>query len=84
MTATLDCMFAFLAQHPEQRRQLVEDPSLIPNAIEELLRWETPVMGIARVAVQDTELNGCPVHAGASGDGDDRLGQHGRGGVPRR
>ncbi len=64
VTATLDCMFAFLAQHPEQRRQLVEDPSLIPNAIEELLRWETPVMGIARVAVQDTELNGCPIHAG--------------------
>jgi cytochrome P450 len=64
VTATLDCMFAFLAQHPEQRQQLVADPSLIPNAIEELLRWETPVMGIARVAVQDTELNGCPIHAG--------------------
>jgi cytochrome P450 len=42
----------------------VADPSLIPNAIEEMLRWETPVMGIARVAVQDTELSGCPVHAG--------------------
>ena len=64
VTATLDCMFAFLAQHPEQRRQLVEDPALIPNAIEELLRWETPVMGIARVAVADTELAGCPIHAG--------------------
>jgi cytochrome P450 len=64
VTATLDCMYAFLAQHPEQRRQLVEDPSLIPNAIEEMLRWETPVMGIARVAVQDTELGGCPVNAG--------------------
>ncbi len=64
VTATLDCMYAFLAQHPEERRQLVEDPSLIPNAIEEMLRWETPVMGIARVAVQDTELGGCPVHAG--------------------
>ena len=64
VTATLDCMFAFLAQHPEQQRQLVEDPTLIPNAIEELLRWETPVMGIARVAVADTELAGCPIHAG--------------------
>ena len=64
VTATLDCMFAFLAQHPEHRRQLVEDPELIPNAIEELLRWETPVMGIARVAVADTELAGCPIHAG--------------------
>ena len=64
VTATLDCMFSFLAQNPEHRRQLVENPDLIPNAIEELLRWETPVMGIARVAVADTELGGCPVHAG--------------------
>jgi cytochrome P450 len=64
VTATLDCMFSFLAQHPEHRRQLVENPDVIPNAIEELLRWETPVMGIARVAVSDTELGGCPVHAG--------------------
>jgi cytochrome P450 len=37
---------------------------LIPNAIEEMLRWETPVMSVARVAVEDTELAGCPVHAG--------------------
>ena len=64
VTATLDCMTAFLAQHPEHRRQIVEDPALIPNAIEELLRWETPVMGLARVAVADTELGGCPVHTG--------------------
>jgi cytochrome P450 len=66
VTATLDCMFSFLAQHPEHRRQLVENPEVIPNAIEELLRWETPVMGIARVAVTDTELGGCPVQAGDS------------------
>jgi cytochrome P450 len=64
VTATLDCMFSFLAQNPDQRKQLVDDPSLITNAIEEMLRWETPVMGIARVAVQDTELNGCPIAAG--------------------
>jgi cytochrome P450 len=64
VTATLDCMFSFLAQHPEHRRQLVENPDVIPNAIEELLRWETPVMMVSRVAVQDTELAGCPVHKG--------------------
>jgi len=64
VTATLDCMMAFLAQHPEQRHRIVEDPALIPNAIEELLRWETPVMGLARVAVAETELGGCPVHKG--------------------
>jgi cytochrome P450 len=64
VTATLDCMFGFLAQHPEQRRQLVDDPSLIPSAIEELLRWETPVMGVVRVALEETELGGCPIPKG--------------------
>ncbi len=64
VTATLDCMFAYLAAHPDQRRQIVDDPGLIPAAIEELLRWETPVMGVSRVAMEDTELAGCPVHKG--------------------
>ena len=49
VTDTLECFFAYLAQHPEQRRQIVEDPSIIPTAVEELLRWETPVTGVARV-----------------------------------
>jgi cytochrome P450 len=66
VSATLDCMFSFLAQHPEQRQQLVDDPSLIPSAIEELMRWETPVMGVARVAVSDTELGGCPIKKGST------------------
>ncbi len=66
VTATLDCMFSFLAQHPGHRRQLVDDPSLIPSAIEELLRWETPVMLVARAALEDTTLAGCPVQKGDS------------------
>lgn len=64
VTATLDCMFAFLSEHSDHRKQLVEDPSTIPHAIEELLRWETPVMGIVRAAGQDAEISGCPVKAG--------------------
>ena len=64
VTATLDCMFAFLAQHPEERRRLVDDPTLIPAAVEELLRWETPVMGVARIAARDTALGGCPINKG--------------------
>jgi cytochrome P450 len=64
VSATLDCMFSFLAQNPEHRQQLVDDPTLIPSAIEELLRWETPVMGVARNAKVDTELEGCPIKAG--------------------
>ncbi len=66
VTATLDCMFAFLSQHPEHRRQLAEDPSLIPSAIEELLRWETPVQMVARASLEDTTFAGCPVKQGDS------------------
>lgn len=63
---TLTCMYAFLAQHPEHRQQIVNDPSCIPQAVEELLRWETPVpFSVPRVATEDTELpNGCPVPKG--------------------
>ncbi len=64
VTASLDCMISYLAQHPEQRQRLVDDPSLIQHAIEEMLRWETPVQGIVRVATQDTEIEGCPVQKG--------------------
>ncbi|HEX3793819.1 MAG TPA: cytochrome P450 [Acidimicrobiales bacterium] len=64
VSATLDCMFSFLAQNPDHRQQLVDDPTLIPSAIEELLRWETPVMGVARNSKVDTELGGCPIKAG--------------------
>jgi cytochrome P450 len=64
VTATLDCMYAFLAQHPEHRQELVDDPSLIPSAIEELLRWETPVMGVVRASLEDTSLGGCLVQKG--------------------
>ncbi len=64
VTATLDCMFAFLAEHPDHRRQIVDDPELIPSAVEEMLRWETPVMGIVRAAVTDSEIAGCPVKQG--------------------
>ncbi len=64
VTDTLECSLAFLARHPDHRRQLVADPSLIPHAVEELLRYETPVPGIARVAEVDTEIGGCPVAKG--------------------
>jgi cytochrome P450 len=65
---TLTCSYAFLAMHPEHRRQLVDDPSLIPNAVEELLRWESPVPGgVPRMATEDTELpNGEQIAAGTA------------------
>lgn len=63
VTASLDCMLAFLAQHPEQRRQLGDDPTLIPHAVEEMLRWESPVQGVIRITTRATELGGCPIGA---------------------
>jgi cytochrome P450 len=64
VTASLDCMVAFLAQNPEHRRHIIEDPSVIPAAVEELLRWESPVAVVTRKVTSDTELGGCPVPAG--------------------
>jgi cytochrome P450 len=64
VTDSLECFFAYLAQHPEQRRRIVEDPSVIPSAVEELLRWETPVTTVPRLAARDVELDGCPIHKG--------------------
>jgi cytochrome P450 len=64
VTDTLECFIARLAQHPEERRQIVDDPSIIPSAIEELLRWETPVTTVARVTTRDMEIGGCPLKAG--------------------
>jgi cytochrome P450 len=65
---SLTCIFAFLATHPDQRHQIVDDPSVIPNAVEELLRWETPVpYGVPRVATRDVELpNGTTIKEGTA------------------
>ncbi len=64
VTATLDCIFGYLVHHPDQRQRIVDDEGVIPAAIEELLRWETPVQIVARVAMEDTEVAGCPVQKG--------------------
>jgi cytochrome P450 len=64
VSASLDCFFGYLAEHPDARRKLVQEPDSIPSVVEELLRWETPVMGVARVATRDVEVGGCPITAG--------------------
>lgn len=54
-----------LAEHPDQRRVLVEDRSLIPNAVEELLRYEPPALQTCRYVTEDVELHGRTVPAGS-------------------
>jgi cytochrome P450 len=68
-----------LDRHPEQRSLLAAEPELLPNAVEECLRWVTPVQTFCRTVVADTEVGGTTVHEGdylimlyASGNRDDR------------
>jgi cytochrome P450 len=55
-----------LAEHPDQRRELVEDRSLIPNAIEEILRYEPPAPHVARYVTRDVEHHGRTVPGGSA------------------
>ncbi|MBX7434204.1 cytochrome P450 [Mycobacterium sp. Y57] len=64
VSASLDCFFKYLIDHPELRQVIIDDPEMIPSVVEELLRWETPVMSVPRAATRDTELGGCPIAAG--------------------
>jgi cytochrome P450 len=52
-----------LSTHAEDRDRLVAEPDLLPMAIEEFLRAYAPVT-MARIATEDTEVGGCPVHPG--------------------
>jgi cytochrome P450 len=53
-----------LEQHPDQRRLLVEQPELIPNAVEEVLRWHGAAQGVVRLAARDTTLAGVEIADG--------------------
>jgi cytochrome P450 len=64
VTATLDCMIEYLAQHPERRRELVERPELTTDAVEEMLRMLTPVQLVPRVLARDATLGGVELKAG--------------------
>jgi cytochrome P450 len=53
-----------LMRNPDQRRRLLAERSLLPNAVEEMLRWWTPVQSFIRTATRDTELRGRRIAAG--------------------
>ena len=59
-------MGKLLAEHPDQRRELVADRSLVPAAIEELLRFEPPGPHVARSVVNDVTFHGQTVPAGSA------------------
>lgn len=54
-----------LLRHPDQMKALAEDPALVANAVEELLRYETPATSMWRIAAHDTTLGGYAIPAGA-------------------
>jgi len=53
-----------LIAHQDQCRLLIDDPSLIPGAVEEMLRWNSPVVHMARTATTDVEIRGQLIQAG--------------------
>ncbi|MDE2437072.1 MAG: cytochrome P450 [Sphingomonadales bacterium] len=64
---TRNSMSAFvwgLNQFPDQRAKLEADPSLIPNAVQELIRWQTPLAHMRRTVMEDTEVDGVAMKKG--------------------
>jgi cytochrome P450 len=65
VTSSLSCLFGWLGQHPDERDRLVADRSLLPAAIEEILRYESPVPSGQRHATEDIDLgDGLVIKAG--------------------
>lgn len=63
---TMVTVLTALLMHPEQYRQVVEDPGLVSKAIEEGMRWQSsPVLGGVREALKDTEIAGLEIPAGS-------------------
>jgi cytochrome P450 len=52
-------------EHPDQWDRIREDPKLIPNAVNEVVRYESPISSFGRLVVRDTEVDGVPIPAGS-------------------
>jgi cytochrome P450 len=65
VAASLACFLSYFARHPEQRAKMLADPSRWPRAVEELMRFESPVTDGGRIALEDLELpSGVKIPAG--------------------
>ena len=65
VTASLTCIVGWLARHPQEQQMLRAEPARLPAAIEELMRFENPVLtGGMRYAIADTEIAGVPIRQG--------------------
>jgi cholest-4-en-3-one 26-monooxygenase len=62
--ATYTSTMRALMENPDQRQLLIDDPSLVPGAIEEALRMFPAFGHFRRTATKDTELGGCPIKKG--------------------
>ena len=60
----LGYLFKYLADNPTDRRRLVDEPALVPAAVEESLRLHTIIFGDGRKVTTDTEFYGCPLRKG--------------------
>jgi cytochrome P450 len=65
VTSALSTGFAALAAQPALRRQIAADPAVIPAAVEELLRFDGPLVFVPRISTQDVELAGQVIPAGS-------------------
>ena len=78
-TNLLGNTFLQLALRPDLRKELAAQPALIPDAVEEFLRWDSPTQGLSRTLVRDVELHGAKLRPGekvhllfAAGNRDER------------
>lgn len=53
-----------LIENPDERERLLAEPGLLPGAVEEIVRWVSPVHSFSRTATRDTELRGVPIRQG--------------------
>jgi cytochrome P450 len=66
VTASLSCLIGWLGRHPDERQRLVDDPDRVPAAVEELMRYESPVQWGHRLVTEDVELpSGAKLDAGS-------------------